>query len=88
MLCYSKNKKKKFETLLHLGGFSIETNVTLQMPHATELPLAWPSNALLAYLLTPWCRILLEKKTGLQLVKKFPLFHGNRRLIKFFSYVF
>ena len=26
------------------------------------------------YLLTPWCRVLLEKLTGLQLVKKFPHF--------------
>ena len=26
----------------------------------------------LTYLLTPWCRVLLEKLTGLQLVKKFP----------------
>ena len=32
-------------------------------------------------LLTPWCRILLEKLTGLQLVEKFPPFHGNRRFI-------
>ena len=36
---------------------------------------------LLAYLLTPWCRVLLEKVTGLQLVKKFPAFHGTRRFI-------
>ena len=28
--------------------------------------------------LTPWCRVLLEKITGLQLVKKFPAFHGTR----------
>ena len=27
------------------------------------------------HLLTPWCRVLLEKLTGLQLVKKFPAFH-------------
>ena len=33
------------------------------------------------YLLTPWCRVLLEKLTGLQLVKKFHAFHGTRRLI-------
>ena len=33
------------------------------------------------YLLTPWCRIILEKLTGLQLVKKFPAFHGTRRFI-------
>ena len=32
-------------------------------------------------LLTPWCRILLEKLTGLQQVKKFPAFHGTRRFI-------
>ena len=33
------------------------------------------------YLLTQWCRVLLEKLTGLQLVKKFPSFYGARRFI-------
>ena len=33
------------------------------------------------YLLTPWCRVLLQKLTGLQIVKKFPAFHGTRRFI-------
>ena len=32
-------------------------------------------------LLTPWCRVLLEKLTGLQLVKKFHAFHGTRMFI-------
>ena len=32
---------------------------------------------LLTYLLTPRCKVLLEKLTGLQLVKKFPAFHGR-----------
>ena len=36
---------------------------------------------ILTYLLTPWCRVLLEKLTGLQLVKKFPAFHRTRRFI-------
>src|SRR5215470_14687799 len=36
---------------------------------------------LLTYLLTPWCKVLLEKLTGLQLVKKFPAFYGARRFI-------
>ena len=36
---------------------------------------------LLTYLLTPWCRVLLEKVNGLQLVNKFPAFHGTRRFI-------
>ena len=35
----------------------------------------------LTYLLTPWCRVLLEKLTGLQLVKKFPAFHRTWRFI-------
>jgi len=33
------------------------------------------------YLLTPWCRVLIEKLTGLQLLKKFPAFHGTRMFI-------
>ena len=37
--------------------------------------------SVLTYSLTPWCRVLLEKLTGLQLVKKFPTFHGTRRFI-------
>ena len=36
---------------------------------------------IIIYLLTPWCRVLLEKLAGLQLVKKFPAFHGTRRFI-------
>ena len=37
--------------------------------------------SVLTYLLTPCCRVLLEQLTGLQLVKKFPAFHGTRRFI-------
>ena len=33
------------------------------------------------YLLTPRCRVLLEQLTGLQLFKKFPVFHRTRRFI-------
>ena len=38
-------------------------------------------NYLLTYLLTPWCRVPLEKLTGMQLVKKSPAFHGTPRFI-------
>jgi len=38
-------------------------------------------DALLTYSLTPWCRVLLEKLTGLKLVKKFPTFYGTRRFV-------
>jgi hypothetical protein len=39
----------------------------------------------LAYLLTPWNRVLIENLTGLQLVKKFPAFYGTRRFITAFT---
>ena len=42
---------------------------------------AFAHPCLLTYLLTPWCRVLLEKLTGLQLVKKFPAFHRTWRFI-------
>ena len=35
----------------------------------------------IGYLLTPRCRVLLENLPGLQLVKKFPAFHGTRKFI-------
>ena len=48
-------------------SFSLRNQIRLTLPHT--------------YLLTPWCRVLLEKLTGLHLVKKFPAFHGTRRFI-------
>ena len=40
---------------------------------------------LFTYLLIPWSRVLLEKLTGSQLVKKFPAFYGTRRFITAFT---
>ena len=37
--------------------------------------------AVLTYLLTQWSRVLLEKLTGFQLVKKFPAFYGTQWFI-------
>jgi hypothetical protein len=37
------------------------------------------------YLLTPWIRVLLEKLTVCQLVKKFPAFYETRRFITAFT---
>ena len=47
----------------------------------TLFPPVRPSVGILTYLLTTWCRVVLEKLTGLQLVKKFPAYHGTRRFI-------
>jgi hypothetical protein len=39
----------------------------------------------LTYLLTPRCRVLLEKLPGSQIVKKFPAIYGARRFITTFT---
>jgi len=46
-----------------------------------------PCKRALTYLLTPWSRVLLEKLTGLKLVKEFPAFYGTRRFITAFTIV-
>jgi len=40
---------------------------------------------LLTYLLTPWSRVLLEKLTGSQLVKKFTAFYRTQRFFTAFT---
>ena len=47
-----------------------------------NMPFMW---IFLTYLLTPWSRVLLEKLTSSQLVKKFSAFYENRRLITAFT---
>ena len=65
----------------------------VRTPHSSIHSILWIQNLveladvascltyLLTYLLTLRCRVLLEKLTCLQLVKKFPAFHGTRRFI-------
>ena len=47
---------------------------------ALKRPTKESKHAAKPYLLTPWCRVLLEKLTGLQLVKKFPAFLWNSKV--------
>jgi len=46
-----------------------------------NLHLSHHHKPIVTYLLTPWTRVLLEKLTGFQLVKKFSTFYGTRRFI-------
>jgi len=39
------------------------------------------TTASITYLFTPWSRVLFEKLTAFQLVKKFPAFYGPRKFI-------
>ena len=60
-------------TLMHVNEVHVEFRISLKKNFLKVYTLT--------YLLTPWCRVLLEKLTGLQLVKKFPAFHETRRFI-------
>jgi len=53
----------------------------------TYLVLTYVITYVLTYLLTPWSRVLLEKLTGFQPVKKFPTFYGTRRFIPAYTSV-
>ena len=68
--CYKLN----IATWTHL--YAASTQTALQIGH-------WQPEHMHVFVSchTPWCRVLLEKLTGLQLVKKFPAFHGTRRPI-------
>ena len=64
------------DCLHHRSSVSICSDVsTLEFSHVVT------------YLLTPWCRVPLQKLTGLNLVKTFPAFHGPRRFITAFTSV-
>ena len=65
-----------------IGNLTRDLPTSNAVPQPTAPPRS-PNNIsyLLTYLLTPWCRVLLEKLIGLELVKKFPAFHGTRWFI-------
>ena len=71
--------------VLFLQFLSISTQISVYPLSLFHLFKPWKLQYVLClsyrYLLTPWCRVLLEKLTGLQLVKKCPAFHGTRRFI-------
>jgi hypothetical protein len=70
-----KKSKKKFTLLCMLGfkNFSYSCQITTES-FGKQLPV---NTILCPYLLTPWNRKLLEKLTGLLLVKKYPAFYGT-----------
>ena len=97
--CHSAFTKKIFESLLYLQHEDIIVSLYARLqPFSVEVKIlkggfkfrSWTYSFRCAwvvkrYLLTPWSRILLEKLTGFQLVKKFPAFYGTRRFITAFA---
>ena len=88
---YSINPNQMFIRWVKFCRWVRRLNISFRSPQPSCLvlqtifslhPTSRISNTyLLTYSLTPWCRVLLEKLTGLQLLKKFPAFHGTRRFI-------
>ena len=74
---------RKLITLEIRGNWSQASNLSFRNGNFQTFTFHFIKNSpyLLTYLLTPWCRVLLEKLTGLHLVKKFPAFYGTRRFI-------
>jgi len=62
-----------------LQGIQLRCICTLSQP-LRKMP-----NITNMYLLTPWSRVLFEKLSASQLVKKFLAFYGNRRFITVFT---
>ena len=56
-------------------------NTSQETCGVASVPFRVNSSIRITYLLTPWSRVLLEKLTGFQLVKKFPKFYGTRIFI-------
>jgi len=71
----SENKLTHFQFLFSL------TSLYVDQQYHCQLHFFLLSKQRNYSLLTPRCRVLLEKLTGLQLVKKFPAFHGTRKFI-------
>jgi hypothetical protein len=71
--------------VLHPTVECLEAELALWSPRSAKVKNALNCNCILPYLLTPWSRVLLEKLTGLQLVKKFPEFYGTQRFINAFT---
>ena len=78
-------------TTFYFTSLHLRLEQTLHSPPPPPPPplffyISWASILIiLIYLLTPWSRVLLEKLTGSQLVKKFLTFEGTWRFITAFT---
>jgi len=79
-----KLNNKIVSWLLHILSGFITSLIQLQRSQGIKIVLMWLTY-FLTYLLHTYSRVLLEKLTGSQLVKKFPTFYGTRRFITAFT---
>jgi NhaP-type Na+/H+ or K+/H+ antiporter len=87
---FFKKKYYKNLQLLFVNSFSREWinflgKLASLLTYLLTYVLTYILTYLLTYLLTPYSTVLLQKLTGLQLVKKFPTFYETRRFITAFT---
>ena len=78
----TKTKRLRVHRILHSVSIKYLENFNSDTWNCTCiycLPISFDMSYI--HSLIPWCRVLLEKLIGLQLVKKFPAFYGTRRFI-------
>jgi hypothetical protein len=71
--------------LTYLPTYLLNYLITYSLTHSLTYPLTHSLTHPLTHSLTPWSRVLYEKLTALQLVKKLPAFYGTRRFITAFT---
>jgi hypothetical protein len=65
----------------------LNLHLLIQLIYLLTYLLTYLVSYLLTYVRTPWSRLLFEKLTSSQLVKKFPTFYGTRMFINTFTSV-
>ena len=79
VLCFNLTERKHVQDAQLILSPDHKSNQERQ--HCTVSVLEPSVYTVTSDLLTPWCRVLLEKLPGLQLVKKLSAFHATRRFI-------
>ena len=92
LLCDRENQqitfpRKLFPLFLLMEAHCVfaRWELTCLLPSLLTYLLTYLPTYLLTHSLTPCSRVLLQKLTGFQLVKKFPAFYGTRRFITPFT---
>jgi hypothetical protein len=80
----SSQHRLTFSTFIAVQIFGIPAKISVSLTLQKE-KLRWRLIYVLRGWLTPWSRVVPEKRTGSNLPKKFPAFYGRRRLITAFT---
>ena len=84
---FTSNQLRLYRLTCNISLGNPNTGAMFSLSHAEYLCVPCTYWKCDYYLLSPWRRVLLEKLTGFQLVKKFPEFYGTRTALTSFRYL-